>query len=165
MDFQQGVFDPYEDHNKIVNQILIKHIFKIFRIAGIALCLAYLTGIIWWIFVEIEILNEDYFQYGDQNFIAQSTPGYFFSDGNSDSQYRNIIGVFYFAFTTLTTVGFGDLRPYSTVERIFNAIILFGGVMIFSYIIGNFLNVIDAYKEVGSENEHADDLSRFFGIL
>ena len=37
--------------------------------------------------------------------------------------------------------------------------------MIFSYIIGNFLNVIDAYKEVDSENEHADDLSRFFGIL
>jgi hypothetical protein len=61
---------------------------------------------------------------------------------------RNVIGVFYFAFTTLTTVGFGDLRAWSTVERIFNAVILFGGVMIFSYIIGNFLNVIDALDEV-----------------
>ena len=37
--------------------------------------------------------------------------------------------------------------------------------MIFSYIIGNFLNVIDALDEVYAENEHADDLSRFFGIL
>lgn len=37
--------------------------------------------------------------------------------------------------------------------------------MIFSYIIGNFLNVIDDLKIVGAENEHADDLSRFFGIL
>jgi voltage-gated potassium channel len=73
--------------------------------------------------------------------------------------------VWYFAITTLTTVGFGDLRPYSTLERIFNALLLFGGVMIFSYIIGNFLNVLDALEEVNSENEHADDLSRFFGIL
>lgn len=62
-------------------------------------------------------------------------------------------------------MGFGDLRPYSTLERTFNAIILFGGVMIFSYIIGNFLDVIDALDEVAAENEHADDLSRFFGIL
>ena len=78
---------------------------------------------------------------------------------------RNVLGVFYFAFTTLTTVGFGDLHPYSTIERSVNAFVLFLGVMIFSYIIGNFLNVIDDLKIVGAENEHADDLSRFFGIL
>ena len=78
---------------------------------------------------------------------------------------RNLIAVFYFAFTTLTTVGFGDLRPFSNIERIFNAIILFGGVLIFSYIIGNFLDVIDAYDTVVAENEDADNLSRFFGIL
>ena len=76
-----------------------------------------------------------------------------------------MIAVFYFAFTTLTTVGFGDLRPYSTFERIFNAIILFVGVACFSYIIGNFLNVLDTYKLVLSENEDSDNLSRFFGIL
>jgi hypothetical protein len=76
-----------------------------------------------------------------------------------------MIAVFYFAFTTLTTVGFGDLRPYSNPERILNAIILFGGVLIFSYIIGNFLDVIDAYDVVVSENEDADNLSRFLGIL
>ena len=78
---------------------------------------------------------------------------------------RNLIAVFYYAFTTLTTVGFGDLRPYSNLESIFGAIILFGGVLIFSYIIGNFLDVIDAYGVVVAENEDADNLSRFFGIL
>jgi hypothetical protein len=65
----------------------------------------------------------------------------------------------------LTTVGFGDLRPYSNLERFFNAIILFGGVLVFSYIIGNFLDVIDAYEVVVAEHEDADNLSRFFGIL
>jgi len=73
--------------------------------------------------------------------------------------------VFYFALTTLTTVGFGDLRPYSNIERMAGVLLLLCGVMIFSYIIGNFLDASDALEEVAADNEHADDLSRFFGIL
>jgi hypothetical protein len=38
---------------------LIKHIFKILRIGGIALAVAYLTGVLWWIFVQIELNNDD----------------------------------------------------------------------------------------------------------
>ena len=76
-----------------------------------------------------------------------------------------MVAVFYFAFTTLTTVGFGDLRPYSNFERALGAALLFGGVLSFSYIIGNFLDIIDAYDSVTAENEDADNLSRFFGIL
>ena len=74
---------------------------------------AYLVGIIWWIFVEIEIANNDYFGYDEMTFIGQKIPDKFFGgdeNGNSDSQMRNVVGVFYFAFTTLTTVGFGDLK-------------------------------------------------------
>ena len=37
---------------------------------------AYLTGIIWWIFVEIEIAND--FYNGDENFKAKYTPTKFF---------------------------------------------------------------------------------------
>ena len=73
--------------------------------------------------------------------------------------------MFYFAFTTLTTVGFGDLRPYSNFERALGALVLFCGVLTFSYIIGNFLDIIDAFDTVTAENEDADNLSRFFGIL
>lgn len=75
------------------------------------------------------------------------------------------MAVFYFALTTLTTVGFGDLRPYSNIERMAGVLLLLCGVMIFSYIIGNFLDASDALEEVAADNEHADDLSRFFGIL
>ena len=39
------------------------------RIASIALCVAYLLGIFWWILVEIEMINEDYFQTDGDNFI------------------------------------------------------------------------------------------------
>jgi len=54
----------------------------------------------------------------------------------NETQYTIIITVFYYAFTSLTTVGFGDKRPFSTIERLFTAFMLFGGVLIFSYIIG-----------------------------
>ena len=135
------------------------------RIGCIALVVAYLLGIATWIIVEIEIMNEDYFQTKGVNFIEEVIPGKFFDTTDKSSQSRNLIAVFYFAFTTLTTVGFGDLRPYSNLERIITAFVLLFGVLIFSYIIGNFLDVIDAYDIVVAENEDADNLSRFFGIL
>ena len=135
------------------------------RIGCIALVLAYLIGMFWWILMQIENKNEDYFLTKGDNFLNQSTPSKLSPLENKTSQERNAIAVFYFAFTTLTTVGFGDLRPYSTFERIFNALILFIGVACFSYIIGNFLEVIDAFDLVLAENEDSDNLSRFFGIL
>ena len=45
----------------------------------------------------------------------------------------------YFAFTSLTTVGFGDYHPRGNLERICGAFILLSGVAIFSYIMGNFI--------------------------
>ena len=73
--------------------------------------------------------------------------------------------MFYFAVTTLTTVGFGDYRPYSSWERVWGSLFLFGGVLTFSYFIGNFLEIIKNLDLVYAENEEADSLSRFFGIL
>ena len=54
----------------------------------------------------------------------------------------NAISMTYFAFTSLSTVGFGDIRPYSDAERIFCAIILLIGVAIFSIIMGNFSDIL-----------------------
>ena len=47
-----------------------------------------------------------------------------------------MIVAIYFAFTTLSTVGFGDYHPRSMAERIIGAIILFFGVAIFSIFMG-----------------------------
>jgi len=49
----------------------------------------------------------------------------------------------YFAFTTLSTVGFGDLAPRSDVERIACAFILMMGVAIFSVFLGNFTLILE----------------------
>jgi len=52
------------------------------------------------------------------------------------SHYEIVVTMVYFTFTSLSTVGFGDLNPRSNSERILTAVILLFGVAIFSYILG-----------------------------
>ena len=61
--------------------------------------------------------------------------------------------VTYFTFTTLSTVGFGDFHPRSEVERIVATFILLIGVAIFSFIMGNFIEILLGYKIVTADNE------------
>ena len=71
----------------------------------------------------------------------------------------------YFSLTSLSTVGFGDFHPRANSERIICAVILVLGVMIFSYIMGNFIAMIDSYKALNAEPDDGDELSRFFGLM
>lgn len=71
----------------------------------------------------------------------------------------------YFSFTSLSTVGFGDFHPKNNFERIFCAIMLVGGVMIFSYIMGNFIAMIDSYQLMIGDMDDGHNLSRFFGLI
>lgn len=75
------------------------------------------------------------------------------------------IKVIYFAFTTLSTVGFGDLYPYSEVERLVGAFLLLFGVAIFSLFMGVFIEIIDKYRAVNADLDQGDLLARFFGML
>jgi len=71
----------------------------------------------------------------------------------------------YYSFTSLTTVGFGDYNPRSEFERIFCAMILLFGVAIFSYIMGNFIEILEQIKQLDEELDDGDNLTRFFGLL
>jgi len=48
----------------------------------------------------------------------------------------------YFAMTSLGTIGFGDRRPISDIERMFCIFILYFGVAIFSYMMGIFIGIL-----------------------
>lgn len=76
-----------------------------------------------------------------------------------------MIKMVYFSFTSLTTVGFGDLHPKTDFERLFIAFGLMFGVSIFSYLMGTFIEMFDRYRSHNDSHEEADSLSRFFGIL
>ena len=71
----------------------------------------------------------------------------------------------YFAFTSLSTVGFGDLHPRSDYERLFTAFILLFGVAIFSFVMGNFIDILNSFKTINDDFDEGDNLSRFFGLI
>lgn len=71
----------------------------------------------------------------------------------------------YYAFTSLSTVGFGDLHPRSNSERLVCSFILLFGVAIFSYIMSIFIEILDQYKNLNADLDEGDDLSKFFGLL
>ena len=53
----------------------------------------------------------------------------------------------YYAFTSLSTVGFGDFYPCSDMERIVCAFMLLYGVAIFSFVMGKFIEMITIVQE------------------
>jgi len=76
-----------------------------------------------------------------------------------------VIRMTYFFLTTLSTIGFGDLHPRSDPERILMAILMLGGVAVFSYVMGNFIEILDKIIFMTHPLEEADMLSKFFGLL
>lgn len=52
---------------------------------------------------------------------------------NDNNEFRRSLTAMYFSFTTLSTVGFGDLYPVSDIERLSGAFVLLFGVATFSY--------------------------------
>lgn len=56
---------------------------------------------------------------------------------------------FYWAVTTLTTVGYGDITPETMAQRYYTVLVMFGGVGTYGYVIGNvasFLANVDVLK-------------------
>jgi hypothetical protein len=82
-----------------------------------------------------------------------------------DTAQRKLIVGLYFGFTTLSTVGFGDYAPRSNVERAIGAFILISGVAMFSYLMGNFIDILGTYNDLNADLDDGDNLSKFFGTM
>ena len=65
--------------------------------------------------------------------------------GHSSDITRFVV-VVYFALTTLTTVGYGDYCPISSIERISVVLFMFIGIFIFSTMFGAMLNMLESYQ-------------------
>ena len=55
-----------------------------------------------------------------------------------------VLDYVYLSFVTYTTVGYGDMYAISSLERIVSVIIMLGGVAFFSFIMGNFVEIIQS---------------------
>ena len=62
-------------------------------------------------------------------------------------------------------MGFGDFHPKSNPERLFTAAGLLLGVLIFSYIQGQLIEILIQMTEINSDINEGDKLAMFFGLL
>ena len=169
--------DVINDHNNIETLLFVSYTIKTFKLVILIINISYFIGMIWLIFCEI---SEDLLLY-----IRSDLPSHlsmhlhsdfflevynletFDNDYESDifSIFKKALIATYYAFTSLSTVGFGDFTPQSDPERLLCSFILLFGVAIFSYIMGNFIEILDQFKTINEDLDDGDNLSRFFGLL
>ena len=135
--------------------------FKIIRLILYIVFITYFVGQYWMIFVEIISLGYhthngvEMKQFGEDETWALGT----------DSRYERTIAAMYFAMTSLSTVGFGDLHPCNDYERLLGSVMLLGGVSCFSLVLNELSYMISNIKFLNGEIEYKDELEQFFIML
>ena len=78
---------------------------------------------------------------------------------------RKYLFSIYWALTTLTTVGYGDITPQNDIERRFVTVALLLGSLVFAYILGVIASLLQTYDRqsmlVGERIDAVKDYSRF----
>ena len=67
----------------------------------------------------------------------------------------------YFVMQTITTVGYGDVNPTNTKERIFIVALMLIGVISFSFISGSVSSIVQSYDDqVSLERERTQKINK-----
>lgn len=125
--------DIRNNRTMIEKRILANNLIIAIKIFFYTVLALYYTGSYWMCFSLI------FFKWHNFENIGE----YFVQDHIALSFEDKILQSFYFALTTLSTVGFGDFYPLSNGERLLGAFVILFGVAIFSIIIGEFLDMIE----------------------
>ena len=120
----------------------MNYCFRTFKLILLILNVIYFIGVFWFLYCEIG----DYFL-NDDNFNSN----YQLIKNDDTDNFSIIIKIMYYSFTTLSTVGFGDLHPINNRERLACAFLMFFGASIFSQVLSMFLEIIIAFKKIDED--------------
>ena len=149
--------DPSVDNNKMAYIMFVSHLLKTLKLIFIILNISYFVGLGWLTMCRIiESSKENVslqfdisehrllFGGGERDDHVDDDDSIFIGKFKLSlmSQNNQALAAMYFAFTSLSTVGFGDFYPVSDVERIIGAMVLMFGVAIFLFIMGKFIEMI-----------------------
>ena len=170
------------DNNGIGILLYTKYFIKITKFMIIIFHISFIVGMSWLIICKID---EDFIKDIDYRTLLQDKVNFFdFISTLCQNDYDSIKNTFlyryhlwqheiweemliatYFAFTTLSTVGFGDYCPQSDAERAIGSCVLLFGVLIFSSILNDFVGLIDEFEVYDDPINHGYELTKFFGLI
>jgi hypothetical protein len=61
------------------------------------------------------------------------------------------IAAYYYTVTTVTTVGYGDITGYNSVEKIFCLLLMTSGVVFFSVVSGYLASILQNFDDVDED--------------
>jgi hypothetical protein len=115
--------------------------------------MAHLVGCFWFYVSTVKIsdyecasgkLNCEYDQ-PSTNWYAELGPG-----SDADTYLKKYLITVYWVFTTMTTVGYGDITPTNDLERIYCVVVMIFGATVFGYIIGSIAEISSSREDAFS---------------
>ena len=130
-----------EFHYPILNALMYLQLYKVIRLVLIIFTSSYFLGILWHVFVcDLQVHREGEIEVEDDTTgevtMELQYPTFcteYLSDVD-DTNFDILVKIWYFAITTLSTIGYGDFNPLSSDERAVAIFILLCGVTVFSFI-------------------------------
>jgi hypothetical protein len=78
---------------------------------------------------------------------------------------QRVIRCMYFILTTISTVGYGDYFPVSNIERVYVIFVQLFGVAFYSYVMGNFIDIINSYDKKMGIVDKGSELQNWLSLL
>lgn len=165
--------------------------YKIFRLVVVVVMITYFIGCFWWLIVRFLNSNEEienkntFITYNELDLLftvsndSRCDKKYCYADAKSEEcmplswkksncepdVYTQAIIVCYFALTTLSTIGYGDLFPMSSREMILGIFLMLIGIVFFSQIMGSFIEIIQNYDQRLGNDDKGAGLNDWMNLL
>ena len=187
----KSYFDNSQRSDRIQTQYVVMYAYKIFRLVIIVVMITYFIGCFWWLIVRF--INNDKDVLAKNTFITYNEldllfdysndtrcgPIYCNEDKNSPDCMTNtwkkdncdadvltqVIIVCYFALTTLSTIGYGDLYPMSSREMMLGILFMLIGIVFFSQIMSSFIEIIQNYDQRMGNDDKGAGLNMWMNLL
>ena len=142
--------------------------YEIFALIIIIFTISYFFGVIW-IIITKDIENWQYLSHFDvyqgyQSFYGYDGYGFIHKERTANTDMDDLIKVWYYGLTTLSTIGFGDFAPKSVYEKLIIAFVMLFGVVVFSYIMGNLIEIMLNINNLDLKPDHKE-LTKWIALL
>lgn len=130
------IFVGIEDY---IASTTIASIFQFLRLLFIVFLLAHWTACLWFYVASVEILSEE------QTWVSVVLT-------TDPSTFELYVTALYFTISTMSTVGYGDIHPYTRREMIFAILTMVLACGVFAYTLGSISSLLS--KSNSEANEH-----------